>query len=182
MSRAIVDSSSIRAVKGGPDGTQPDGTSARQEQAPRLHRSAGHPAGSHAHGCECSRHHPDRPARRRGSAPPGQARAAVLPPGARPGRPGVPLEEARRRVEEAEHPAGSRATRHRARQRARQDALGRRAHHQLVASVPPAAGALRAARGHSRGLPHAGLRLDLLQVRGEGVLIGALKLVSLATL
>ena len=51
-SRAVIDSSSVRALKGGPNGAQPDRSRPRGQQAPRPHRSARHPVGGHAHWSE----------------------------------------------------------------------------------------------------------------------------------
>ena len=82
-SRALIDSSFVRAAYGGEgDRPQPGGPGQARQQAPRDHRRLGHPAGRLGDGGQRQRHHRVGPA------------VQQAPAGGRQGRP--PEEEARR--------------------------------------------------------------------------------------
>jgi transposase len=85
-SRAVVDSSSVRAVLGGQKQGPTRPIAARRQQAPRPQGCGGRSLGHDAHGGQRSRSDTTRAADRSHSAGTRQARPTASPTGARPGR------------------------------------------------------------------------------------------------
>src|SRR5262249_29994585 len=78
-------------------------------------------------------------------------------------RPRLPLAREPRRAAPPPHPGEDRLAEERPRLRARDEAMGRRAHDRLAASIPAAAHPLRAPRRHPRSLPRDRLQPYLPQ-------------------
>ena len=161
-SRAVVDSSQIRAKKGAPRRARARSTEAVQG---RSITSSSMPAGSSCLG-------PDRlePQRRRATAasrrggPAGCRRCRSTPTEARERgrRPRIRLGPPSRRAAQAGDHASHRSPSDRARLRARTRALGRGAHDRPPAQLQTAARSLRATRRHARSPTRARLLPHLL--------------------
>lgn len=90
-------------------------------------------------------------------------------------RPRLPLARRAARAAQAWDPGEDRLAEERPRLRARQEALGRRAHDRLAAPVPSPTRPLRTPRRHPRSLPRNRLQSDLPQAPEPGVIVlGAL--------
>ena len=157
--------------------TEPNRSPQEGHQAPPPYGSTRHSASRAANRRESHRHHPTAAARRGLSAAARAARRTYAQARPCPGRPGVRLAAASRRVTRPRHChlAGQAATA--AWQRTRPHPLGHRTDPCVAASVSAPHPAVRAAPHGASGLPHARMRPDLLelpQTRG-GLLKRALK-------
>ena len=146
-SRAAIDSSHVRAFGGGrKNRPQPRRPLEERLQASRSRLRARHAACLLAHRRQPQRHHPADPPHRRD---PARARApgpATAPAAGAVRRPRIPLARRARRAPSPAHPGEDRLAEERPRLWARDEALGRRAHHRLAAPVPAAANPLRTPR------------------------------------
>ena len=95
-SRVVVDSSSIRALHGEKNGSQPHRSWAEREQAPHCDRRERHFARAHTDWCQRVRRYPDDPAGGCGLRGARQAGKTAPQAGARSGRPSVRLEASSR--------------------------------------------------------------------------------------
>jgi transposase len=162
MSRAVIDGSHIRALKGGPKLVRARSTAAAWLETPCHHRRRRHPPRRHADRREQARLHPEhRPARRHPAyrRTPRTTEASPRPAVCRSGlrlRQPPPTDPRPRR-----HPR-HRPTWHTAWLRPRHPPMGRGTHHRLVALVPPPTHPLGNPRRHPRSLPQPRLRPHLL--------------------
>lgn len=152
LDRAVVDSASARCA-GEENWTEPYRSPQGRVETSRSHRRARASDRRDPDRRQPERRHPapaagrcDAPARRASRSTGTEARPRARRPGLRLAAPPRPTPPPRHRVAARETPDTPR-------QRPRADALGRRTHPRVVASIPPPRRALRAAALHPRGLP-----------------------------
>jgi hypothetical protein len=125
-------------------------------------------AGRLAHRRQPHRHDADGPACGRGPARARTPGATTAPAAQSLRRSSLALARRAQRGASAPHPGTDRLAEERARLRAWDKAMGRRAHARLAAPVPSAAHPLRAPRRHPRSVPRDRLQLDLSQAAPPG--------------
>ena len=162
-SRAAIDSSHVRAFGGRQDWPEPGRPLPPWLQASPDRLRARHAVGLLAYRRQPQRHHPADPAG--GCDPAGARTARPTTPAARHAlrRPRLPLARGPPTTPPTQHPGKDRLAEEPARLRAREEAMGGRAHDRLAAPIPAVAHPLRAPRRHPRSLPRNRLQPDLPQ-------------------
>jgi transposase len=175
-SRAVIDSSHVRAVGGRADRSKPCRPPQKRLQAPYAHLRTGHSTRVVADSRQRKRHRATAAARRCDPSRARQAWTAAPPAAAATRRRRLPLAPPPPRVARPWHQRRDQPAETATRLRARHAPLGRRADDLLAAPAPPPARPLRTSRRHPRR-PLTDRRLpDLLQAppsRGV-ILLGVL--------
>lgn len=156
-SRVVVDSSSIRAVHGGKNGSQSHRSRAKGEQAPPRDRRERHSARGHADWRQRTRRYPADPAGGCDTGRAWQAGKTAPQAGASSGRPGVRLQASLSHAPRARHQSRHCEAEHRAWQRLGDYSLGRRTPRELAPPTAKTSGTGRTTRRHPRGLHGFGM-------------------------
>jgi hypothetical protein len=138
-SRAVIDSSHVRAFGGRTTGPTPVDRSRRGPKHHLIACGRGSPLTVGLTGGNPQRHHRGDPVGRCDPAGAGPPRATAPSAKTAPRRPRLPLGRGPLRAAPPPHPGEDRRSQNAARLRARQAALCRRAHDRLAAPVPPPA-------------------------------------------
>ena len=148
LSRAIVDSSHVRALKGGPNRSESGRPRPAGLQAPPHHRRRRCPTRGAAHRRQPQRHHLAHPAGARDTADPRQTRTASQQTAEGLRRPRLRPRQVPRPGSPPGYHACDRSAGNRTRLRTGHHALGRRAELRVAALVPPPTHALGNPRRH----------------------------------
>ena len=174
--RVAIDSSQVRAFGRRKDRPEPGRPVETRLQAPRSYLRARHAACLLAHRRQPQRHQPVASTRRRDPAGARPSRPTAAQAAQPVRRPCLPLARGPWRAAPPPYPDKDRLAEEWTRIRPWDEAMGRRAHDLLAASVPAFAHPLRAPRRHPRSVPRDRLQPDLPQAPecGDLIVLGAL--------
>src|SRR5437899_751470 len=171
LARAVVDSSSLRALRGEKNWTEPYRSPQGRVETSCSHRRARDSAGRAADRRTSSRRDPIAPPGRRHAAAAGACRATGPQTAVGPRRSRLRFAAASQPTAGARDRLAAGEARPTTRQRLGPDALGRRAHPGMAASFSPLGRAVRTPTLYSRGVSHVSVLTRLLVLLATSYLI-----------